>query len=257
MLQEKEWRQSLRSAQVVQQGMLPKKRHFNRLFTDSFVYFQPKDVLSGDFFWVGRKHELRYLVVGDCTGHGISASLVSVLALNLLEYVIMNKGIKKAHKILEEVDKRFIESFKGLTDESFDNPWIDLSLISINDETGKMYFASANRKMLHVTSNEKGKIYKSVGYPIGGWQIKEDRKFETTTIDFKVGDRVYLGSDGMQDQFGGPDDKKFGSGNLHRFLSQISDYSFGEQYSMLDVAFRNWKKDHPQTDDICVVGVEL
>lgn len=254
---DEELRSNLRNAQFVQQGLLPKKRHFNRLFKQSFVFYEPQDMLSGDFFWVGQKHDLRYLVVGDCTGHGISASLTTVLALNLFEYVIMNKGLKKTHKILDEVDKRYVESFKGSQGQPFDNPWIDLSIVCIDDKTNKLYYSSANRKMLHITKEKACTIYKPEGYPIGGWQIREDRQFETQIIEFEPGDRLYLGSDGFQDQFGGPFDKKYGSSNLHELLKVNSHLPFREQKDILIDEFSTWMGNHQQTDDVCIVGIEL
>lgn len=257
ILERTEFQKSMLNAQYVQNGLLPKKRHFNRLFNDSFVLYEPLDLLSGDFFWVGKKYNMRYLVVGDCTGHGVSASLTSVLALNLFEYCIMNKGIKRTSRILSEVDKRFIESFKGSDKETFDNPWIDLSIVCIDDDLKKIYFSSANRKMLYVNKHGESQVYKSSGYPIGGWQIQSNRVFETTVISFEEGDRVYLGSDGFQDQFGGPKNKKYGSKRLHELLTRNSSLSFNLQKKALVDELNCWKDEEPQTDDICLVGVEL
>ena len=140
-----DYRDSLIAARFVQLGLLPKKKHFERIFDDSFVFYLPQNIISGDFYWTGEKHDLKYLVVGDCTGHGVSAALLSVLALNLFEYVIMNKGIKKTHKILQELDKKFIESFKDANKVDFDNPWIDLTVICLDKTNNKIHFSSANR----------------------------------------------------------------------------------------------------------------
>lgn len=257
MINVNEHHQQLLSAQYVQLGLLPKKRHFDRLFSQSFVLFLPKSMVSGDFFWIGQKHNMRYLVVGDCTGHGISASLTSVLALNLLEYIIMNKGIKRTKQILEEMDKRYIDCFMDNNDVSFDNPWIDLAIIAIDNEEKKIYFSSANRKLLVVKNDGSNETYTSNGYPIGGWQIQSNRSFETTVIPFETGDRVYLGSDGYQDQFGGPKDKKFRSKNLHSLLANHSFSSLEDQKSSLHETHVDWRGSQEQTDDICIVGVEL
>lgn len=162
-------KQSLESARIVQQGLLPKDRHFKRVFDNHFVFYQPQNIISGDFYWVGEIKNQKYLVVGDCTGHGVSAALISVLALNLLEYSIMNKKIKKVHKILQEVDKKFIESFKNSQQSNYDNPWIDLSIICIDKKEQKIYYSSANRKLLLVDKSKKGELYKGSRYPIGGW----------------------------------------------------------------------------------------
>lgn len=247
---------SLESAKIVQTGLLPKERHLKKVLSDYFVFYEPKDIVSGDFYWVGIKHGLKYLVVGDCTGHGISASLLSVLGLNLFEYVIMNKGIKRVSKILQEVDKKFIESFSK-EDNPFDNPWIDLSIICIDEKNKKVHFSSANRKLLVVDSDKNIGLFRGSRYPIGGWQIEDKRTFSASIIPYEKGDKLYLGSDGFQDQMGGDQNKKYKSKKLHKLLSGISDKSMVKQKSILQTEFENWKNETPQTDDVCLVGVRL
>lgn len=255
--QDTERQENLMNAQRVQQALLPKPRHFKRLFSNSFTFYEPQDLLSGDFYWIGTRHNLRYLVVGDCSGHGISASLSSVLAINLIQYAIMNKGIKKTTKILSELDKRFTESFKDSEAKQFDNPWIDISIVCIDDELGKLFISSANRKILHLSDENGVNMYKPSGSPIGGWQISIRKPFETVIADFKAGDRIYVGSDGFQDQFGGSKDKKYGSKALHGLLIQNNKLPFCEQLGSLKKEFESWKGINIQTDDVCIVGIEL
>lgn len=247
---------SLESAKLVQRGLLPKERHLKKVLKDYFVLYEPKDIVSGDFYWVGAKYGLRYLVVGDCTGHGISASLLSVLGLNLFEYVIMNKGIKRVSKILQEVDKKFIESFSK-EDNPFDNPWIDLSIICIDDKNKKVHFSSANRKLLVVGTDENVELFRGSRYPIGGWQIEDQRTFSASIIPYEKNTMLYLGSDGFQDQIGGPNNKKYKSKKLHHLLSRISDQSISNQKKILTSEFNEWRGVASQTDDVCLVGVKL
>lgn len=247
---------SLESAKIVQLGLLPKERHLKKVLNDYFVFYEPKDIVSGDFYWVGVKHGLKYLVVGDCTGHGISASLLSVLGLNLFEYVIMNKGIKKVSKILQEVDKKFIESFSKEVNP-FDNPWIDLSIVCIDEKNKKVHFSSANRKLLVIDSNKNIELFRGSRYPIGGWQIENQRTFSANIIPYDKGTMLYLGSDGFQDQMGGEMNKKYKSKKLHHLLSRISDKSMIKQKKLLQTEFENWRNQTPQTDDVCLVGVRL
>ncbi len=176
----------LRNARIIQQGLLPKEWHFKRLFNRFFSVYIPKHIISGDFYWVGEKNDLKYLVVGDCTGHGVSAALLSVLAMNLFEYAIMNKGIKKTNRILQEVDKRFIESFKGNEIDSFDNPWIDLSIVCIDSNKNKLYYSGANRKLLHFDKKNNVNLFKGNRYPIGGWQLENERTFLPEVISYEV-----------------------------------------------------------------------
>jgi serine phosphatase RsbU (regulator of sigma subunit) len=251
-----ELQRSLESAKIVQIGLLPKKRHLQRVLKEYFVIYKPKDIVSGDFYWVGAKHGLKYLVVGDCTGHGISASLLSVLGLNLFEYVIMNKGIKRVSKILQEVDKKFIESFSK-EGNPFDNPWIDLSIICIDKENKKVHFSSANRKLFVVDNNKNVQLFRGSRYPIGGWQIEDNRSFVSSIIPYEKGTMLYLGSDGFQDQIGERNNKKFKSKNLHRLLSEISCHTVSDQEYLLNHEFEDWKGNSTQTDDVCLIGVRL
>lgn len=256
-LQLEEDEKSLLSARFVQQGLLPKERHFKRMFKEHFVLYFPQRIISGDFYWVGQKHDLKYLVVGDCTGHGVSASLLSVLALNLFEYVIMNKGIKKTNKILKTLDNKFIESFKDAQKVNFDNPWIDLSLIRIDEKHQKIQYSTANRKLFHVPKKGEAKIHRGSSYPIGGWQIEENRTFDSASFHYEKGDAIYLGSDGFQDQIGGPRDKKFTSKRLHNLLDEIGPLPMHYQQEKLAIEFMKWKGQESQTDDVCVLGVRL
>lgn len=251
-----EWQKSLESAKLVQEGLLPKERHLKRVLKEYALFYQPRDIISGDFYWVGSTHGLDYLVVGDCTGHGISAALLSVLALNLFEYVVMNKRIKRVNKILQEVDKKFIESFSGDA-KRHDNPWIDLSIVCIDREHKKLHFSSANRKMLFVKNYENYHIIRGSRYPIGGWQIEKERRFDATIIPYSEGDMIYLGSDGFQDQMGGEKNKKYKSKTLHEFLRSIHETPVDQQGEILKTRFKNWKQNNRQTDDVCIAGVRL
>ena len=252
-----QYQENLINAQVIQQGLLPKERHFKRLYDNYFTLYFPQNIVSGDFYWVGTRNGFKYLVVGDCTGHGVSAALLSVLALNLFEYTIMNKGCLRTSKILKEVDKKFIESFKNVGRDQFDNPWIDLSIVCIDEKKKKLYYSGANRKLLVVDKHKNKTLYKGSRYPVGGWQIKKLRQFEHQVINYTSGDKLYLDSDGFQDQIGGPSNKKYKSRNLHEFLVSNSDLTMKEQKKQLEKEFYSWKKNEPQLDDVCIIGVEL
>lgn len=248
---------NLKNARLIQQGLLPKARDFKRLFNESFTLYLPKDVVSGDFYWVGENHGVKYVVAGDCTGHGVSAALLSVLAINLFEYAIMNKGLKRTDAILREVDKKFIESFKDEFATIFDNPWVDLAIIAIDENKQCLEFSSANRKIVQINREGKTEIFAGSRYPIGGWQLEDNRSFSSTKIPYDYGDMVYLGSDGFQDQLGGPTYKKYKSKRLHEFLSTIYHHPLSLQKSLLYREFKDWKGKGEQVDDVCLIGLRL
>ena len=130
---------SLKYAAFLQQGIFPKQRHFDRVFKESFVLYLPKEIVSGDFYWLAEVDDLVYIAVGDCMGHGVPAALLSVLVYNLLDYAILNKRIKKTYKILKEVNKRFTESFSSAENgQELNNDWVDISLCCI-DKIGRAH----------------------------------------------------------------------------------------------------------------------
>lgn len=248
--------ESLKYARIIQQGLLPKPRHFDRLFTDHFVLYEPLQYVSGDFYWVAQKGNLTYIAVGDCTGHGVPGAMLSVLASNIIEYSILNKGILKTNRILDEVDKKFVESFSGTEEGDYNNDWFDVGLVCINHKTKQIYYSAANRKVLHC--GKKGfELYRGDKFPIGGWQYHEQREFSSVIFDYEEGDRIYLGSDGFQDQPGGVLGKKYSSKRLHEFLAGISHLPGHVQKNILEEELRLWKGAHDQVDDICLVGVQL
>ncbi|MEN9997634.1 MAG: hypothetical protein RI922_624 [Bacteroidota bacterium] len=249
--------ESLNYAQIIQHGLLPKKRHFKRLFEDYFVIYKPLNILSGDFYWIGKKDHLTYFAVGDCTGHGVPGALLSVLASSILEYSIMNKGLNKTNKILQEVDKKFIESFSGSKEDFFNNDWVDIALVCIDNKENKIYFSSANRKICIVNSKAEIDVLAGSPYPIGGWQVEQHRKFESRSYAFKKGDCLYIGSDGFQDQIGGPKNKKYSSKRLHELFGQIGEKGMSDQESLLENEFMDWKGANDQIDDVCIVGIRL
>lgn len=248
--------ESLKYARIIQQGLLPKPRHFQRLFSDHFVLYKPLHYVSGDFYWVAQKGNLIYIAVGDCTGHGVPGAMLSVLASNIIEYSILNKGILKTNRILDEVDKKFVESFSGAEEDVYNNDWFDVGLVCINTKTRQIYYSAANRKVLHC-SQSGAVLYKGDKFPIGGWQYREKREFSTVIFDYEEGDYLYLGSDGFQDQAGGGSRKKYSSKRLHELLEQVHHLPGQVQAEILETEFANWKGTNDQVDDVCLVGIRL
>jgi len=239
----------------LQQAYLPKKRHFDRIFNDSFVIYTPAEYLSGDFYWIAQKDHLKFVAVGDCTGHGVSSAFLSMLGYNYLNYAVLHKGLTSPDKILQEVDKQVVETFSTANNDLFDNDWIDMALICYNTLDKTLYFAGANRKVL-IIENEKSKVLKGSNYPIGGWQLEKNRPFSVQKTSFEKGS-IYLGSDGFQDQFNNEDTKKFGSKRLHQLLVDIEGLTMNSQKRILEKEFSEWIGGNSQTDDICLVGVRI
>lgn len=247
---------SLKYAEIIQKGVLPKDRHFKRLVQDYFVMYIPQSFVSGDFYWIGEVGDKVLFAVGDCTGHGVPGAMLTMLAQSFLNHIILGKQVTCTSEILKEFDKKFIETFQDDFENDFHNDWIDIALCCYNRNNNYVQYSGAKRKMLFV-SNEKNYVLKGSNYPVGGWQIENERMFESQTIQVEKGDIIYLGSDGFQDQIGGDNDKKYGSKRLHQLLIEISDLPCEKQLMILKRTFKKWKQDENQLDDICLMGVRM
>jgi serine phosphatase RsbU (regulator of sigma subunit) len=256
-LEHKKWIENLKYAAIIQQSLLPKKRHLDRISSDHSLIYQPLEHVSGDFYWTSKRDIFEFIAVGDCTGHGVPAAMLSLFVLNLLEYLVMNKGLINTAEILKELDKRFIESFHERKDYLYNTEWIDISMVCINRRMNEIYFSSANRRILIVKRNGEMLVQKGNNFPIGGWQFAENRDFSVQITPFAQGDVLYLGSDGFQNQLGGEKMKKFGANRLHHFFADHVDLTLNEQFSRLQKSFDDWKGTEEQTDDICLLGIRL
>ncbi len=247
---------SLKYAEIIQKGVLPKDRHFKRMLSDYFVMYVPQSFVSGDFYWLGEVNNKILFAVGDCTGHGVPGAMLTMLAQSFLNYIILGKKMTNTSEILREFDKKFIETFMHDLENQFHNDWIDISLCCYDKEKMELQFSSAKRKILIVSQNQTD-VYRGSNYPLGGWQIENERLFESQTFRVNKGDMVYMGSDGFQDQIGGVLLKKYGSKQLHELLIEIAELPCEKQLMILRREFRQWKQGEIQLDDICLMGIRL
>ncbi len=247
---------SLGYAESIQKALLPKDRHFARAFRDHFAIHWQKEGVGGDLYWCAKAHGKVYVAVADCTGHGVPGALLAVLGNSLLDYIVLGKEISAPPEILRELDQRLIASFQHSEQEYFHNDWIDISLCAIDLDEMNVEYAGAQRSILHVKDGEYME-YRGAKYPIGGWQLEENREFPSVSFSVGAGEALYLGSDGFQDQFGGPRDKKFGRKRLKELLLNMRERSMDIQKAQLEEAFRSWKGGREQVDDVCILGLRL
>lgn len=247
---------SLIYAQTIQNGLLPKDRHFKKFFRDYFVMYKPQNKIGGDFYWLTTKGDTIYFALADCTGHGISGAMLSVLGISLLNYVIQ-KNFTLAGEFLTELDKKWIETFNNeLHDSHFNNDWMELTLISYNTTTKDMQYASASSEFAVVLHNEIN-IYKGDKFPVGGWQIEKKREYKTHTIKLEEGAKLYFFSDGIKHQFDGSNTKKFSRKRLLNAITHYQHLPMNNQQELLEFVLNTWKENTKQTDDISMIGIEL
>lgn len=247
---------SLVYAQTIQNGLLPKARHFKKAFKDCFVLYKPQDKIGGDFYWLTRKDDTIFFALADCTGHGVSGAMLSVLGISLLNYVVQ-KNFNNIGDYLSELDKKWIETFNGeVHDLHFNNDWMEITLFAYNTLTREFQYASAGGEFV-IYENGKASTYRGNTFPVGGWQIEQDREFASYKVNISPGARLYFFSDGMKHQFDNADRKKFGRKRLLMAIEHYHAFSMDHQYEMIEYIFNAWKDATPQTDDVTLVGIEL
>lgn len=245
-------------ASFVQQGMMPQERHFKKNGHPYFVFYNPLQIIGGDFFWLGKKDGWSYYAVGDCTGHGVGGAMLSTLAIGFLNYLVYSKEYSALGEILNEIDRKWIETFKRHEDDAdLNNDWMEISLIAFNPITRDFQFAGANSSILVTGKGIEPVTLYGDSFPIGGWQIETNRKFTTHYCKFSSSINVYLYSDGFQDQFGGHSNKKLGSKNFKNYITSIANNTMPQQFLSIEQQFQQWKGINEQTDDVCVLGIEF
>jgi len=243
---------SIRYAKRIQDAVIKDPGALKNYFTDAFVLYKPRDIVSGDFYWYHKKDNKVFVAAVDCTGHGVPGAIMSVIANNLLKEVVVKRGLEDAGEILHAIDKEL-----GITlsrEDGIINDGMDIALTVFDFGNNTLSFAGAHRPLLLIR-NEEIKEYKGSKYPIGFFE--GDKTFETHHISFQSEDRFFMLTDGYIDQFGGENDKKFNRKQFYELLTTSQHMSMDEQRSFLEYAHTNWKQDKPQTDDILVMGVRI
>ncbi len=246
---------SINYASRIQRALLPDSREISGLPESSFIFYLPRDIVSGDFYWFTEVKEKLIFVAGDCTGHGVPGSLMSMLGISFLEEVVNNKEITVSGQILDELRKEVQRALhqKGEREEAKDG--MDIALCVI-DRTKNIIHYSGAYNDLYMIRNGELIDYQADRMPIGIYDLG-DRSFTSQDIPYHSGDIIYMFSDGYADQFGGPNTKKFKYANLKALFLEIHKLPLQEQRNRLESEFFKWKGDKPQTDDVLVVGLKL
>jgi len=254
---QKEILDSISYAKRLQQAILPPNNFITQFLPSSFIYYQPKDIVAGDFYWMEVVDDRILIAAADCTGHGVPGAMVSVVCSNALNRTVKELKITEPGKILDKVRELVIETFEKSESEVKDG--MDISLISINKNNSAndkitAQWAGANNPLWYYSNSEMKEI-KANKQPIG----KTDRPlpFTTHTISFNKGDKVYLFTDGYADQFGGPKGKKFKYKQLQELLTNNNARSVSELKDILKNSFENWRGTLEQVDDVCILGIEI
>ena len=243
---------SINYAKRIQSAILPQDDFFAQHLPKSFVVYEPKDIVAGDFYWMSAKNGSVLFAAADCTGHGVPGALVSVVCNNSLNRAVKEFDLSSPAEILDKTRELVVAEFEKSEEEVKDG--MDIALCSLSGNT--IQFAGAHNPIWIIkkgaTEIEETKANKQ---PIG--KFDEPVPYQGHTFDLNQGDRFYIFSDGFADQFGGEKGKKYKSSNFKRFLLSIQDCSIEEQKNKVLQEFHSWKGDYEQLDDVCVIGVEI
>lgn len=252
---QKEIIDSIHYASRIQQAILTSEDYIAEHFkTDFFVFYQPKDIVSGDFYWATTNNGKFYLAVCDCTGHGVPGAFMSLLNISYLNENVLGKKLIQPAEILNEQRQQIIKSLNPTgTENSKDG--MDCVLCAFDLKALKVEFASANNPLWLVRNNEIIE-YKGDKMPVGKSDL-ESRAFTQNEIDLQKGDIIYIFTDGFADQFGGPKGKKFMYKQLKETLLSISSQPLKAQQQLLKQSLKDWMGNTDQVDDITVIGIRV
>ncbi len=255
-LQKKEITDSINYAKRIQESILPPKEHWKKMLPESFIFYRPKDIVSGDFYWIEQKNEVVCFAAVDCTGHGVPGALMSVVGFNLLTQAVNEMHLTQPSEILKHLDAGVTKTLRQSVEGKGVKDGMDLSLCSLNKVTNELQYAGAFNSLYYIKNGEFKEI-KSDKFPIGVNLDGVVDNYNNHSIQLQKGDSVYLFSDGYADQFGGPKGKKFKYNQLKNLLISISDKSIDEQQKLVANAFDSWKGNLEQVDDVLIIGVRV
>lgn len=251
----KEILDSINYAKRIQQAIIPTHNELKNVFPESFVLLIPKDIVSGDFYWVVKTGQQAFFAVVDCTGHGVPGGFMSMLGTALLNEIINEKNIYEPADILDLLKLKIIMALRQSDNMNENRDGMDISLIRINLNTMEMSFAGAYNSLYLWRSNKLNE-FKGDKFPIG-FADTSGQQFTQHKIKLEHGDLLYMFTDGYPDQFGGGKGKKFKYKMLEELLMRIAPLPMNEQRDVLITTLSEWKGNQEQVDDICVAGIRI
>jgi sigma-B regulation protein RsbU (phosphoserine phosphatase) len=257
-LKNKHLMQSIMFAERIQSLTLPKIDTILKEFPEAFIYYKPKDIVSGDFYWTCNKNNRFMTVLADCTGHGVSGALLSIIGSNFLNEIMEHENkFNYPTDILSLLDKNLRKLLQQDVNSGYQDG-IDIAFISIDKVNKKLYFSGCKRPILIYKKREKKIIeYKGEPYLIGGVDDNVIKTFRTQEISYRAGDVIYMFTDGCVDQFGGPNNKKLMKERFIDMLLSFKHLELNYQGQLLEQKINKWRGNFEQTDDILVMGIKL
>lgn len=262
----KELTDSINYAKRLQDALIPPKENLKECFEENFIFFLPKDIVSGDFYWFAQvtttddnPTKMSVISVADCTGHGVPGAFMSIIGIKLFNESMKNEKVNSPAEALDFLNEQVFTTVNKHAKNELIRDGMDLSLIGVSEKSKKVYYSGANNPIYIIPKNANSIDelieLKADKFPIGN--NIPGQTFTNKEYTYEKGDLVYLFSDGYVDQFGGPKNKKFKSWQFKELLFSIKDLSMQEQHEIIQDRFLDWKGNRSQIDDVCVLGIRL
>lgn len=247
---------SIRYALRIQRTILPADDQMKALLPGCFIFNKPKDIVSGDFYWLAEKNNIIYFAAIDCTGHGVPGALMSIVAHNLLNQALQVEPIEKPSEILDYISREIVKNLRGYDNESGVNDGMDLVVCAMDKKQMTLRFAGVHNP-LYIISKRNFHIYRTDAVALGDFEDESFTGYTNHEIQIYPGDMIYIFSDGFADQFGGANRKRYMTKKLRETLFEIHMLEPHEQKELLSRIFDYWRGNYEQTDDVLVFGLKI
>jgi len=247
---------SLEYAKLVQDSMLSREAYLLEIFPDSFIFNRPKEIVSGDFFWVYKNEKETFLATVDCTGHGVPGAFMSVISFRFLNQAVRDYKLEKPSEILNFLNSEIKNTITDKIENEEAKNALDISLVKIDHKNQSFEFSGVGQKMLFQRGED---LIEIIGDKFHIGQNLDSQKHKITSQEFEIekNSTLYMYSDGYQDQFGGAALKKFGTKRLKEMIGLISKLDIEQQKATVEETFQDWKNGYDQVDDTFFMGVKL
>ncbi len=252
----KEITDSIKYAKRLQEAILPSNEFIHSLFPNSFVFYKPKDIVSGDFYWFEKWGEKKLFAAVDCTGHGVPGAFMSIVGYNVLNQSVNESGLWKPNLILNALNKGITKTLKQTVEESTVKDGMDIALCAYDEKTKILEYAGAYNSLWLLRNNAIQEI-NADKMPIGVFLGEDFKPFTNKEIQLKENDLLYIFTDGYADQFGGPKGKKFKYKKLQELLLSIHHLDMDEQQQRISLTTDEWRGDLEQVDDMLIIGIKI
>jgi serine phosphatase RsbU (regulator of sigma subunit) len=254
--QKKHITDSIVYAQRIQNAILPPKQLIDKIVPQNFILYKPKDIVSGDFYWVDKQGGKAIIAAVDCTGHGVPGAFMSIIGSNQLEYAVRTKKAKSAAEILDSLNEGVENALRQESGNTIVRDGMDIALCMIDYKAQEVEFAGAYNPLYLIRDGELI-TFKADKNAIGSHAEYPDRKYTNHVIKIQKNDMLYIFSDGYADQFGGPKGRKYMYKQFKEFILSVSSLPLIDQHTKINDEFENWKGTETQIDDILLIGIKF